>query len=126
MAKKKDEQATKVTPERRVKSLLASARLARSNVSEIVGVYRSELKEHIEKHHLHRKAFHAVVAEDRMEPNALAEFYEHQEYYRDVLGLTERAKNAPRLPMGDGPAAGEEEGDTNVKNFPRQTSVAAE
>lgn len=34
-------------------------------------------------------------------------FYDAQEYYRDALGLNERAKNAPRLPI-DAPAEKED------------------
>ena len=46
-----------------------------------------------------------------------------QDYYRDVLGLTERAKSAPRLPIAD-EVEEAEEGDGKVTRL--RSSVAAE
>jgi hypothetical protein len=82
-----------------LKELLALARTTKNNVAEMAGTLGQAIANAVENKHLHRKAFRSVVAEDRMEPDKLADFYDHQEYYRDVLGLHERAKNAPRLPM---------------------------
>jgi hypothetical protein len=130
MAKKGDpkEAVRKVTSARKLKELLASARSAKNDISEIAGGFGSEIKAAVEKNHLHRKAFRAAIAEDRMEPEKLAEYYEQLDYYRDVLGLLERAQNAPKLPMGEA-TEGEEEGETGngtVHSFPAPKSVAAE
>jgi hypothetical protein len=130
MGKKGDpaKEVRKVTSARKLKELLASARSAKNDISEIAGGLGSEIKAAVEKNHLHRKAFRAAIAEDRMEPEKLAEYYEQLDYYRDVLGLLERAQNAPKLPMGEA-TEGEEDGETGngtVHSFPAPKSVAAE
>ncbi len=84
------------------------------------------IKTAVENNHLHRKAFRAAVAEDRMEAEKLAEYYEQLEYYRDVLGLADRAKNAPSLPMDATEAEDGDDAKTNVAKFPAPSSVAAE
>jgi hypothetical protein len=82
-----------------LKDLLALARSTKADVSELAGTLGQAIANAVESKHLHRKAFRSVVAEDRMEPDALADFYDAQEYYRDVLGLNERARSAPRLAL---------------------------
>ena len=123
MAKKDKGEVRQVTSARKLRELLGSARSTASDISELSGGLGSEINTAVEKNHLHRKAFRAAVAEDRMEPEKLAEYYEQLDYYRDVLGLTERAKNAPKLPMGEA-TDGEEDG--TVHKFPAPASVAAE
>ncbi len=85
-----------------LKDLVAMARSTKANVSELAGRFGEAVKNAVENKHLHRKAFRSVVAEDRMEPDALADFYDAQDYYRDVLGLNDRAKSAPRLSLVGG------------------------
>src|SRR5690348_9501105 len=87
-----------VIGEKKLRALFNSAKTTRARTSEIAGALGEEIKTAIEKNHLHRKAFRAVLAEDRMEPEHLAEYYEQLDYYRDALGLVERAKSAPRFP----------------------------
>ncbi len=85
-----------------LKDLVAMARSTKADVSELAGRFGEAVKNAVESKHLHRKAFRSVVAEDRMEPDALADFYDAQDYYRDVLGLNDRAKSAPRLSLVGG------------------------
>jgi hypothetical protein len=82
-----------------LKDLLALARSTKNDVAELAGSFGQAVANAVENKHLHRKAFRSVVAEDRMEPDALADFYDAQEFYRDALGLNERAKSAPRLEL---------------------------
>jgi hypothetical protein len=85
-----------------LKELVSLARSAKNDVSEISGRLGQAIANAVESKHLHRKAFRSVLAEDRMEPDALADFYDAQEFYRDALGLNERAKSAPRLSLVGG------------------------
>lgn len=98
---KKDESKVKQISVNALQGLLKLARSTKNGVAELAGSLGAAIASAVENKHLHRKAFRSVIAEDRMEPAALADFYDAQDYYRDVLGLTERAKNAPRLPMED-------------------------
>lgn len=86
---------------RKLKNLAGASRSAYRDSRRISGALGEQLRNAAEHEHLHLKAFRSVMAEDRMEPPELADFYAAQEYYRDELGLLERAKSAPRLPMGD-------------------------
>lgn len=101
--------------------LLKLARSTKNDMAEMAGTFGSAIAKAVDDKHLHRKAFRSVVAEDRMEPEALRDFYDAQDYYRDALGLIERAKSAPRLPEGDDEEEAEDEGrGKKVTAFPRQ------
>ena len=76
---------------------MTAARSTYKASRSLAGTFGEKIANAVEHDRLHLKAFRSVVAEDRMEPDKLAEFYDAQEYYRDVLGLNERAKSAPRL-----------------------------
>jgi hypothetical protein len=126
--------ARPMTPVKVLEDLLKAARRTKNDVAEIAGAFGQKLANAVESKHLNRKAFRAVMAEDRMEPEKLAEFYDAQDYYRDV-GLTDRAASAPKLPIEESTEDGEDEGGgkgtgkkkrDNVKPFPAPTSVAAE
>jgi hypothetical protein len=94
-------EVTKVTPVNKLKALLGAARSVYKDTRLISGAFGEKIAKAVEHEHLHLKAFRSVVAEDRMEPDKLADFYDAQEHYRDVLGLNERATSAQRLPMGE-------------------------
>jgi len=123
------------TGEKKLRSLMNAARSAYKDSLAISGAYGEKIANAVEHDHLHKKAWASVVAEDRMTPEKLAEFYDAQEYYRDVLGLNERAKSAPRLRLEGGEEETEEEADAGdaeakpdpkVAPFPKPASVAAE
>lgn len=105
---------TEQTPVKKLKALLRTAEAAYKDQRSIAGGYGEQIARAVEHDHLHKQAFAAVVREARLTPEKLAAFYDAQSYYRDVLGLDERAASAPRLPMSEGG----EEGDPNVRRFP--------
>jgi hypothetical protein len=49
----------------------------------------------------HTAAFKKVLAETKKEAEQLADYYAHEAYYREVLGLTARAATVQRLPLED-------------------------
>lgn len=127
---KADNEAEAVQPEevrqaisaRKLKSLLSSARKAKEGISEIAGGFGSEVKDAVENHHLHRKAFRVIESADRMEPEKLADFFDCLDHYRDISGLNDRAASVQRLDLNEP----EEEETPNVKRFPAPRGVAAE
>lgn len=131
MAKRKADESTPTTETRQIgarklKELLASSRKAYKDVREIAGSLGAEIKDAVENHRLHRKAFSVLKTADRMEPEKLLEFRDTLLYYFDIGGIDARCEQASRLNLGDG-RPGEKTGDdSKVKPFPRPTSVAAE
>jgi hypothetical protein len=116
------------TSQSKLKSLMAAARSAQKDVTEISGSLGAEIKVAVEKHHLHRKAFRVIVALDRMEPEKLADFLDCFEHYLDISGLNARAKSAPRMNFEQDAEGPEDDGPENVVkgNFPPPSGVAAE
>jgi hypothetical protein len=106
-----------ITPNKLL-SLMKSARSAQKDIQEIAGGLGSEIKTAVENHHLHRKAFSVVKAGDKMEPEKLAEFLAHLDFYLEASGLRKRAASAPRLEVI--------EGGKNEKPFPQPHGQAAE
>jgi hypothetical protein len=94
------ERALQIGP-RKLKQLAASGRSAYRDSRKISGAYGEQVRNAVEHDHLHKQAFSQAMKEDRMEPAELNDFYSALDYYRDELGLLERAKSAPRLPIGD-------------------------
>jgi len=103
------ERVTKLTPEKTLTDLIKTKKRTGSKVDELVAEYRSALSKAVEKKHLHKKAFAAAAKLHDMEDTALGEFFDHFDHYCDVLGIRDRAENAPRLDLGDQPGEGPEE-----------------
>ena len=111
------------TPAKRLETLLKLARSTRRDQQSLAGTYGEKIAKAVEDEHLHPKAFSAAVKEDRMEPAELADYYDALDYYRDVLGLNERAESAPKLDM----ELKEEEADdkkSTVTKFPAAATPA--
>lgn len=113
-----------MTPKKKLLTLLASARAAYAEQRSISGEIGAATKEAAEHDHLHKKAFATIKGLDRMEPEKLADFFAHFDYYCEATGLRKRAGAVMRMPLGDddGKATGET-GDAkgragNVKPFP--------
>lgn len=142
MAKRKAEPAAEpsgivrqLTPGAVLKKLRGIFRGMKNDIDEARGTYGAAVGEAVEKKHLHKRAWATALKEDRMEPEALAEYYDHLNHYRDELGLIERAESAPRLEVdgdrseaddGDEEAENEEPAPSTVRAFPRPSGVAAE
>lgn len=122
----------KMTPAKKLAALLGSARAAYKEGRSIAGELGAEIKEAAEHDHLHKKAFAAVRSADRMEPEALADFFAHRDYYEESLGLRKRANAVVRMNFEDDGQGGEpaaevaEEGPgartSNVRAFPAQAA----
>lgn len=122
---------------KKLEGLLRAHRNGAEDISTISGNLGKAVASAVENDHLHRKAFRAILAEDKMTPEKLAEYYDVLELYRDMSGLNERAKSAPRLALEPGEEDGEEVegkkpdaaakgGNGNVKPFPAPATVPAE
>lgn len=108
------ERTTPLVPAATVKSLLRSARSLKESTDDLTSAYATEVREAVDKKHLHKKAYNTIRMLDRMTPEKLADFMEHFDHMFEVTGLEERANSAQRLPMGDGPGEEEEtEGKTD-------------
>jgi hypothetical protein len=128
--------STEIHPQisqKRLRSLLATNRKVQNDITEIAGGLGSEIKEAVETHHLHRKAFNVVKMCDRMEPEKLADFLDHLEHYLEISGMNERAASAPQLSVVAG--TDHEEGEDGEpeepagrrgRGFPPPSGVAAE
>jgi hypothetical protein len=128
-AKAAAEQAIKMIAPKKLLALLGSARAAYKDQRSISGELGAAIKEAAEHDHLHKKAFASVKSSDRMEPEALADFFAHRDYYEETLGLRKRAGSVMRMQLGD-EASGETEAPgsrtSNVKPFPLPQGQAAE
>ena len=87
---------------KKLKTLANSWESTRDEVSELSGDLGSQIRLAIKEEGLHRRAFRAVMAERKMEAEKLAEFYEALDFYREVLGLVERAASAPKFEVLEG------------------------
>lgn len=130
---KAEEEATGVSEEiseKKLKSLLASARSNDKDVRELSGSINSKIATAVENDNLHKKAFSTIRAADRMTPEKLADWWDHVQLYMDLSGLSERAKSAPRLRLepdkeeADEENAGKAEGKGNVEPFPQPRGTA--
>ena len=114
----------------KLKSLLKAKRGAKTDTGEINGRVVQMIAEAVEKHHLHRKAFGAIVHLDRMEPEKIRDYLDCFEHYLDISGIGKRAESVERLPLGDANETGgnDDEDDAsepaaNVQQFPRQRAA---
>ena len=119
-------QAEGMTSAKKLNALLSDARKAYKEQRSISGELGAAIKEAAERDHLHKKAFATVRALDRMEPENLADFFAHFDYYCDASGLRKRAGAVMRMPLDDGKEVGEQPPNPNVTPFPAPRGEAAE
>lgn len=100
------ERTTKITSGATIKSLLKSGRSLKEELDELTSAHSAEVREAVDKKHLHKKAFGMVKMLDRLSPEKLADTMEHFDAYFESSGLEDRANSAQRLPMGDEPTTG--------------------
>lgn len=116
--------------QKKLRSLLATAKRTQNDISELAGGLGAEVKDAVENHYLHRKAFNVCKQADRMEAEKLADFLDSLDHYLDISGLRDRASKVQRMNFGVAEEAedeGEDEGgDRNVRAFPPPRGVAAE
>lgn len=106
----------------KVRELARSFENTKESVSEISGRLGSALRTAAENNNLHLGAFRQAMKEKRMEPARLNDFYAHLDFYRDVLGLLDKAESAPRLPLADD-QKGEEASETEEGNVVQLTGA---
>lgn len=109
--------------QKKLRSLLASARSARADISEIAGGMGEAISKAVENDHLDRKAFNIVKSLDKMEPDRLADVLENLEHYLDISGLNERAASAPRLPIGEEGDGDHNEAEADEREQDRATAA---
>ncbi len=97
------ERTTLVTSGATIKALLRSGRSLKESLDELTSAHSAEVREAVDKKHLHKKAFNMIKALDRLTPEKLADCMEHFDSYYTSSGLEDREKSAQRLPMGEGP-----------------------
>lgn len=124
----KPSEVRKAISQKKLRSLMASARSTKKDVDEIVGGHRSELADAVEKHHLHKGVFAVIKRLDRMEPEKLAEWRDVFDHYWDISGLDDRASSAPAMQFEEVDDINNPGGKDakNVKAFPAPRAEAAE
>ncbi len=103
---------------RKLMGLLKDAAALKQDVSELTGTFGNAIKDAAENHHLNKRAFRICAGLYSLEPEKLADTLDALDFYLDASGLRERAASAPRMEMP-------ERDETNVADFPEQTSVEA-
>jgi hypothetical protein len=109
----------------KLKKLLTHARKAHQDGRAIAGELGAAIKNAADNDNLHKKAFASVKAADRMEPEALADYFAHRDYYEETLGLRKRAGSVMRMDFGTGDGAEGDEGDASDDGKVTQIGAAA-
>lgn len=118
----------KMPSARVLKSLIKDGRILQEELAEKRGDYGAAIKNAVENHNLHKRAFAIAKGFDKMEGEKLVDLYDHLQHYMEVLGLNTRMEVATKRMNFDSqqPEDTEEdtEDDTNVSRFP--AAAAAE
>jgi hypothetical protein len=118
--------AVKMPSTKKLNALLAESRTAYQEQRSISGELGASVKEMAEHDNLHKKAFASVKGADRMEPEALADYFAHRDHYEEVLGLRKRAGSVMRMELDEAETADPKARTSNVKPFPLPQGQAAE
>lgn len=120
--KAKDGKAIQLITERQLKKLLKNAEDMKEAVDGLVGSHREEVKNAIEKQHLHKGAFADVKRLSKIKSNeALAMHWDTLLAYMEMSGLMKRIESVQSLPLDDDKAdeaageGGDQEGDAGSK-----------
>lgn len=112
----KPSELRRMIPPKEFETLARRCKSLKNQVAETSGTMGELIKDAAEKKFLHRKAFSAFRSIAGMEDNKLAEFLAHFDYYRDIGGLDERAKNQAQMFARTEAGEGEEaDGETAAK-----------
>lgn len=103
----------------KIKELARNWEHTKETTGEISGRLGSALRAAAENNNLHTGAFRQAMREKKMEAGRLADFYDHLDFYRDVLGLEEKAASAPRFDF-----KGEEGVDQDTQDAQQADNVA--
>jgi hypothetical protein len=102
-----------VIAEKHLKTLLSQCRGHEKNIAEYTGSLREKIAYAKDKQNLHTASFSTVRKLDKMEPEALALWFEHFDHMCDIAGLRKRAESAPSLlDSADEEGDGDEEATT--------------
>ncbi len=112
--------------QKKLRSLLNTARRVQKEISELAGGIGAEIKDAAETNYLHRKAFNVCKAADRMEPEKLADFLDCLDHYLDISGLRDRASKVTRMDFEASDEAEDDDAPGNVRQFAAPRGVAAE
>lgn len=107
-------------------NLMKMKRGAKKDTGEINGRVGEAIAAAAENHNLHRKAFAVIMTLDNMEPEKIADFLDHFNYYLDISGINKRAESVMRMNLGEGEGSDDdgEPAETNVTKFPAAAGTA--
>jgi hypothetical protein len=91
----------KQIPPKRFKDLLKTLDRSQDEIDEIKGAMGGAVAAVTEKYHLDKKMLSWIRQLAKMSPETLADKLAHFEYLLDISGLSDRAKSAQRLGLGD-------------------------
>lgn len=101
MAKKKaDPTKPAMIGEQVLRRLLKSEKTYKQQVADLNGEAREQIKNAIEKNHLHKGAFVILKKLDKMDDTDLAFLWDTLLAYMDMSGVMKRIESVPELPMG--------------------------
>ena len=104
----------------KLKSLLATIRKAKEDISEQSGELGNEIKTITNKYHFSRRVIRLLAAYDRMSPEKLRVELEDLNHGLEASGLNQRADSAPAMQFGtdeDG------DGESNVHHMPAREAA---
>jgi len=106
-----------VISQNKLVSLMKAKRAAKKETSETNGRIGQLIGDAVENNHLHRKAFAVIMTLDNMEPEKIADFLSHFNYYLDISGINKRAGQVMRMDL-EGAAQEADAEAANVTKFP--------
>lgn len=108
-----------------LKKLIREARGIQEEMAEKVGEHRNNIKAAQENQNLHKGALAIAKRFDKMEPEKLADLWDHLNHYMEVLGHNTRIQSVARMDFGDGSDAteGEDGADADADNVHRFPSA---
>ena len=99
MAKKDPLKGVPQITEKKLNSLLGTARKAYKDGRSIAGDLGEKIKTAKEHDHLHTKAFGTIRQMDRMEAEDLARYWHTLNLYMDQTGMTDKIDSVPSLKL---------------------------
>jgi hypothetical protein len=105
----------KMISAKRLKELVQLKKSAKEDSDACTESARDAINNAIKGENLHRKAFGIALAADKMEPEALADYFAHRDYYEASLGLRKRSGSVMRMDFDE---KSDDAAESNVATFP--------
>lgn len=117
----KPSEVRKMPSARVLKALIKEDAALREEFAEKRGEHGANVKNAVENQNLHKGALAILKKFYRMEPEKLADLWDHLNHGMEVLGLHTRIESVQRLDLAPAGEDGEDEGEPepeNVHKFP--------